>query len=56
LHGRDSCKSSKRPGCIEEAQKGWQPIGTLSVVGSRTCLSNCRCSFSYRRSSTGETV
>jgi hypothetical protein len=56
LHGRDNCSSSKRPGCREEAAKGWQPIGTLAIIGSRTCLSNCRCSFSFRRSSTGETV
>ena len=56
LHGRDSCKSSKRPGCIEEAAKGWQPIGQMTPITQRTCLSNCRCSVSYRRSSTGETI
>jgi len=56
LHGRDNCKASKRPGCIDEAARGWQPIGTITPVGSRTCLSNCRCSTSFRRSSTGEVV
>ncbi len=56
LHGRDSCKTSKRPGCREEAAKMWQPIGKMVPIGSCTCLSNCRCSVSYRNSKTGETV
>lgn len=56
LHGRDNCKSGKRPGCIEEAQKMWQPIGEMTPIGSRLCLSNCKCSVSFRNSKTGETV
>jgi hypothetical protein len=56
LHGRDHCKAGKRPGCSEEAAKMWQPIGTLAIVGSRSCLSNCRCSTVFRRSSTGEII
>lgn len=56
LHGRDNCKSSKRPGCIEQAALGWQEIGKMVPIGSRTCLSNDRCSVSYRNSKTGETV
>lgn len=56
LHGRDSCKTSKRPGCIDEAAKGWQEIGKMVPIGSCTCLSNCRCSVSYRNSKTGETI
>lgn len=56
LHGRDNCKSSKRPGCTEEAAKGWQTIGQMTPVGSCTCLSNCRCSVSYRNSKTGEII
>ena len=56
LHGRDNCKASKRPGCLDEAAKGWQVIGQMTPVGSCTCLSNCRCSVSYRNSKTGETV
>lgn len=34
--------------CISEASRGWQPVGTLVPVGSRTCLSRCHCWFSYR--------
>lgn len=56
LHGRDSCKTSKRPGCIDEAAKGWQAIGQMVPIGSCTCLSNCRCSVSFQNSKTGETV
>lgn len=56
LNGRDNCKSSKRPGCLEEAGKGWQEIGEMVPIGSCTCLSNCRCSVSYRNSKTGETI
>ncbi len=56
LNGRDNCKTSKRPGCIDEAAKGWQEIGKMVPIGSCTCLSNCRCSVSYRNSKTGETV
>ncbi len=56
LHGRDNCKSGKRPGCIEEAQKQWQPIGEMTPIGSRVCLSNCKCSVSFRNSKTGETI
>ena len=56
LHGRDHCSTSTRPGCVEEAAKGWQAIGTMTPIGSRTCLSNDRCSVSYRNSATGEVV
>lgn len=34
--------------CITEAGKGWQPIGTLIPIGSRTCLSNDRCTMRRR--------
>lgn len=34
--------------CLQEASKGWQPIGTLIPIGERTCRQNCRCSMSYR--------
>lgn len=56
LNGRDNCKTSKRPGCKEEAAKMWVPIGTGTPIGSCTCLSNCRCGKSYRNSKTGEIV
>lgn len=36
--------------CIAEAAKGWVPVGTLSAPGSRTCLGNCRCHISFRKS------
>ena len=56
LNGRDHCNTSTRPGCVEEAAKGWQEIGTMTPIGSRTCLSNDRCSVSYRNSQTGDEV
>lgn len=43
LAGRDHCTTSTRPGCVDETRRGWQPLGTLSVPGTRTCLGNCRC-------------
>ena len=39
----DSCV-----GCIEEAGKGWSPIGTLAGIGTVQCKSNCRCHMEYR--------
>lgn len=35
-------------GCIEQAGRGWSPIGTLDRIGSEECRSNCRCDFEYR--------
>lgn len=34
--------------CFAEASKDWQPIGTLTPIGQRTCLSRCQCEFEYR--------
>lgn len=34
-------------GCLEASAAGWQPIGTLSLPGERTCAVNCKCSMSY---------
>jgi len=56
LHGRDNCKASKRPGCIEEAARGFVPLDQMVMIGDTTCLSNCRCSLVYRSSKTGETI
>ncbi len=56
LHGRDSCKDSKRPGCISEALRGFVPLDQMVMIGQTTCLSNCRCSTIFRNSKTGETV
>ena len=42
-------------GCVGETDKGWQPVGTLTPIGDRQCLSRCRCWLEYRNS-TGEVV
>lgn len=36
-------------GCIEQAGKGWQPIGTLPRIGSQECRTRCKCTFEYRK-------
>lgn len=36
------------PGCLQQAGKGWQPIGTLEPIGSQDCVTNCHCVFAYR--------
>jgi len=41
--------TANRPGCVELAAKGWQPIGTLPPIGEASCWSNCKCSFEYRK-------
>lgn len=42
-------------GCLEEAGKGWRPIGVLLPIGGRDCKARCRCHFEYRRlGQTGE--
>jgi hypothetical protein len=41
-------------GCLAETAKGRVPIGTLTPIGQRTCLSNDRCSVRYSNSQTGE--
>ena len=43
------------PVCVDEAGKGWVPIGTLIPIGRRQCLGNDRCAMQYRNSGTGET-
>lgn len=43
-------------GCLEQADLGWQPIGTLEPIGSQECITNCRCEFEYRRVESGELV
>jgi hypothetical protein len=42
--------------CIEQAELGWQPIGQMIPIGSRTCLSNDRCDVEYKNTKTGETI
>jgi len=36
------------PDCIDYAAQGWQPIGSLPVIGDSVCMTNCRCEFEYR--------
>jgi hypothetical protein len=35
-------------GCVTQAAKGWQPIGSLAPIGATECLSNCRCSKQFK--------
>lgn len=35
-------------GCLDEAAKGWQPIGQMVPIGRRDCRSNDRCTVEYR--------
>lgn len=35
--------------CVAADAMGWQPIGSITPIGSRQCLSRCKCSMSYRR-------
>lgn len=43
LHPADHCDE-----CVLEEALGWSPIGTLTPIGERQCLTNCRCSIEYR--------
>lgn len=43
LHPAEHCGE-----CIEEAERGWVPLGDLVPVGARECRSNCQCSVDYR--------
>ena len=35
--------------CVVEAEKGWQPIGTLRQIGDSQCRTNCLCRFFFKR-------
>jgi hypothetical protein len=37
------------PGCLEQASRSWQPIGSLDPIGDEECSQNCHCYFEYRR-------
>jgi hypothetical protein len=44
--------NSKRPqreGCENVSLLGWVKLGTLPAVGSRVCISNCKCTLAFRR-------
>jgi len=43
-------------GCLEQAELGWQPVGTLDPIGAEECLTNCRCEFEFRKIEDGETI
>ena len=40
-------ETENRPGCVELAEMGRQPIGTLPPIGDATCLTFCRCFFRF---------
>jgi hypothetical protein len=43
LGGGNNCDE-----CIEQDGLGWQPIGAMVPIGSRTCLANCNCETEYQ--------
>jgi hypothetical protein len=43
LHPAEHCAQ-----CVDMASIGWVLIGTIIPIGERECLSNCRCTVSYR--------
>lgn len=43
LHPAEHCDE-----CLALADLGWVRAGTLPPIGTRTCLSNCRCSIEHR--------
>lgn len=51
LHPADHCDE-----CVDEAAKGWQPVGSIIPIGERTCLGNCHCTMEYRSSTPIELV
>lgn len=48
--GADHCDD-----CLDYANQGWQPIGTLPEPGQESqCIVRCRCEKEYRRSTESE--
>lgn len=41
--------------CVDQAARGYQPLGSMIPVGNRQCRSNCKCFVVYRDSTTGAT-
>lgn len=37
------------PECRALSDRGWVPLGTLPLPGTRVCLTNCHCRISYSR-------
>jgi hypothetical protein len=44
----DHCYDSDRPGCIEQAARGWVPIRSVVPIGECTCYGNCLCRLRFR--------
>jgi hypothetical protein len=36
-------------GCVGATAQGWVAIGTLTPIGSRQCMSRCRCHYEFRK-------
>lgn len=59
--GFDEESSVLRPaehcdGCVTQANRGFVALGELIPIGSRECMSRCKCGMRYRNSVTGEEV
>lgn len=44
----DHCREGDRPGCIEEAARGWMAIRLMVPISDTQCYSNCMCRIVYR--------
>jgi hypothetical protein len=42
------CHEGDRPGCVEEADKGWMPISQMVPLGQCSCYSRCMCDVEFR--------
>jgi hypothetical protein len=48
-HCHTNPKRPQREGCENVSLLGWVKLGTLPAVGSRVCISNCKCTLAFRR-------
>lgn len=48
-HCHTDPKRPQREGCENLSLLGWVLLGTLPAVGSRVCISNCKCTLQFRR-------
>jgi hypothetical protein len=45
----DHCRTSlDRPGCVELAALGWQPIERVVWLGAAVCRHHCKCELHFR--------
>ncbi len=42
------CHENERPGCVEEAAKGWMPISRMIPLGGCQCYDHCLCDIKFR--------